>query len=74
MTGIGGFLGTHVAVRLLRAGYDVRGTLRSLKRANAIETAIRSADGATAGELSFVEADLLSDNGWANARFPGRSA
>lgn len=67
VTGIGGFLGTHVAVRLLRAGYDVRGTLRSLKRANSIETAIRSADGATAGELSFVEADLLSDNGWETA-------
>lgn len=64
VTGIGGFLGRHVAAQLLRAGYDVRGTMRSLKRAGVVETAIRSAEGATAGTLSFVEADLLSDKGW----------
>jgi len=67
VTGIGGFLGTHVAAQLLRAGYNVRGTLRSLKRAKAVEAAIRSAEGATAGKLSFVQADLLSDDGWETA-------
>ncbi len=67
VTGIGGFLGRHVAVQLLAAGYDVRGTLRSLKRTKAVETAIRSADGAASGKLTFVAADLLSDNGWAAA-------
>src|SRR6218665_413686 len=63
VTGVGGFLGGHIAARLLMSGYDVRGTLRSLKRAKSVETDIRKfAD--DRGELSFVEADLLSDKGW----------
>ncbi|WP_426126109.1 SDR family oxidoreductase [Pararhizobium sp. PWRC1-1] len=70
VTGIGGFLGRHVAARLLQAGYDVRGTLRSLKKAKSIEAAIRSAEGADGGKLSFVVADLLSDEGW-GAAFSG---
>lgn len=70
VTGIGGFLGRRVAARLLQAGYEVRGTLRSLKKAKSIEAAIRSADGAGGGKLSFVVADLLSDEGW-DAAFSG---
>lgn len=64
VTGIGGFLGRHVAASLLRAGYDVRGTLRTLDKSALVEAAIRSADGADRGSLSFVAADLLSDRGW----------
>lgn len=67
VTGIGGFLGGHVAAQLLRAGYDVRGTLRTLNRAGAVEAAIRSAAGTSAGALTFVEGDLLSDRGWEEA-------
>ncbi|WP_438748853.1 NAD-dependent epimerase/dehydratase family protein [Pararhizobium sp. O133] len=67
VTGIGGFLGRHVAAKLLAAGYEVRGTLRSLKRAKAVEAAIRSAEGAANGKLSFIVADLLSNSGWAAA-------
>ncbi|WEZ83655.1 NAD-dependent epimerase/dehydratase family protein [Rhizobium sp. 32-5/1] len=37
VTGIGGFLGRHVAASLLRQGFDVRGTVRSLKNAAEIE-------------------------------------
>ncbi len=70
VTGIGGFLGRHVAAQLLQAGYEVRGTLRSLKNAKSIEAAIRSAEGASGGKLSFVIADLLSDEGW-DAAFSG---
>jgi nucleoside-diphosphate-sugar epimerase len=70
VTGIGGFLGRHVAAQLLKAGYEVRGTLRSMKKADAIEAAIRSADGAAQGKLSFVTADLTADAGW-DAAFTG---
>lgn len=70
VTGIGGFLGRHVAAQLLQAGYEVRGTLRSLKNAKSIEAAIRSAEGVSGGKLSFAVADLLSDEGW-HAAFSG---
>ncbi|MDQ0320082.1 dihydroflavonol-4-reductase [Pararhizobium capsulatum DSM 1112] len=63
VTGAGGFLGGHIVARLLLAGYDVRGTLRSLSRAKSVEADIRKFADA-GGELSFVEADLLSDRGW----------
>lgn len=64
VTGIGGFLGRHVAAQLLQAGYEVRGTVRSLKKVKAVEASIRSASGSSDGKLSFVIADLLSDQGW----------
>ncbi len=68
VTGIGGFLGRHVAASLLRQGYDVRGTVRSLSRTEEIEAGIRSAEGvASRGDLTFVTADLLSDAGWDEA-------
>lgn len=67
VTGIGGFVGRHVAVTLLRQGYDVRGTVRTLARAQEIEQAIRSAGGTEAGRLTFAVADLLGDEGWADA-------
>ncbi|MCV9997253.1 aldehyde reductase [Pararhizobium sp. YC-54] len=72
LTGIGGFLGRHVAAQLLRAGYEVRGTLRSLKKAKSIEAAIRSVDGTSQGKLSFAVADLMADAGW-DAAFAGAS-
>ncbi|OJF93720.1 SDR family oxidoreductase [Pararhizobium antarcticum] len=67
VTGIGGFLGRHVASSLLRQGYDVRGTVRSLKTAAEIESAIRSSGDAGKGHLTFAVADLLSDAGWDDA-------
>lgn len=40
LTGITGFLGSHVAIRLLEEGYKVTGTLRTLERADAIREVI----------------------------------
>lgn len=34
VTGITGFIGAHVAKQLLQAGYHVRGTVRSMEKAN----------------------------------------
>lgn len=67
VTGIGGFVGRHVALLLLRRGYDVRGTVRDLARAEEIERSIRAAGGTEAAKLSFAEADLLGEKGWADA-------
>ncbi|WP_429816820.1 SDR family oxidoreductase [Ensifer sp. B1-9] len=72
VTGIGGFVGRHVALLLLRRGYDVRGTVRSLARAEEIERSIRAAGGTDLAQLTFAEADLLGEGGWAEA-FAGAS-
>ena len=40
VTGITGFIGSHVAIQLLQRGYDVRGTLRSMARAAEIRAVI----------------------------------
>ncbi len=63
VTGISGFVGSHVALALLNAGYEVRGSLRSLARAEGVRTALAAA-GADVSRLQFVALDLLSDPGW----------
>lgn len=67
VTGITGFLGSHITIQLLNQGYHVRGTLRSLSRSNAIERVIMETVTDSQARLSFVECDLLSDVGWDHA-------
>lgn len=66
LTGISGFLGGHVALALLKAGYSVRGSLRNLGKAEAVRDTLRRA-GADISRLEFVELDLMSDKGWDEA-------
>jgi nucleoside-diphosphate-sugar epimerase len=64
VTGGSGFIGSHCILDLLGAGYRVRTTVRSPDR----EATVRELLGAeSAGELSFATADLMSDDGWADA-------
>ena len=65
VTGITGYIGEHCAAELLREGYEVVGTVRSLAKADATRKAISKV--AQTDNLSFVEADLLSDKGWDDA-------
>lgn len=67
LTGCSGFIAKHIAVKLLNAGYSVRGTLRRLDRAEEVRAAVGPHLGPGAGELSFVQADLEADAGWAEA-------
>ena len=62
VTGITGYIGEHCAAELLREGYEVVGTVRSLAKADATRKAISNV--AQTDNLTFVEADLLSDKGW----------
>lgn len=65
VTGITGYIGEHCAAELLREGYEVVGTVRSLAKADATRKAISNV--AQTDNLTFVEADLLSDKGWDDA-------
>lgn len=57
----------HCIDQLLKAGYRVRTTVRSVKRAPDVRAMLKVA-GCEMGEaVTFVEADLMSDTGWAEA-------
>jgi nucleoside-diphosphate-sugar epimerase len=66
LTGISGFLGGHVALALLEAGYTVRGSLRNPARADEVCDTLGKA-GADLSHLQFVTLNLLDDRGWAEA-------
>jgi nucleoside-diphosphate-sugar epimerase len=66
LTGISGFVGGHVALALLKAGFAVRGSLRDVSRAPDIREILRAA-GADVSQLEFVALDLLRDAGWREA-------
>ena len=57
LTGISGFVGGHVALQLLAAGYALRGSLRHLDKADAVRATLAEA-GADVSRLEFVALDL----------------
>jgi dihydroflavonol-4-reductase len=65
LTGITGFIAKRIALDLLEAGHTVRGSLRSLGRAEEVRAAIRPhlSDAGALDRLSFVELDLTRDEG-----------
>lgn len=62
ITGITGYIGQHGAAELLRQGYEVVGCVRSRSKAEATRAALAKVT--NTNRLSFVEVDLLSDEGW----------
>ena len=65
VTGITGYIGQHCGAELLRQGYEVLGTVRSMEKADMVREGIARV--APIENLTFVEADLLSDKGWKDA-------
>ena len=66
VTGGSGYLGGWTVVSLLKQGYRVRTTLRSLEREGQVRADIaRQVD--PGDRLSFFAADLLADEGWDRA-------
>lgn len=67
VTGGTGFIAQHCILALLKAGYPVRTTVRSLAREAEVRQQLKTG-GAEPGErLSLVVADLTADQGWAEA-------
>ncbi|MFN4204561.1 MAG: SDR family oxidoreductase [Tabrizicola sp.] len=67
LTGSSGFIAKHLALKLMNAGFAVRGTLRRMERAGEVRAALAPYLTETAGAISFVQADLEADAGWAEA-------
>lgn len=67
LTGSSGFIAKHIALRLLNVGHDLRGTVRRLDRGDEVRAALAPHLTGGAGSLSFVQADLEADAGWAEA-------
>lgn len=67
VTGGTGFVAVHTILQLLKQGYQVNTTLRSLSKKEVITNALQEAGIQDFGQLSFYEADLNSDAGWAEA-------
>ena len=66
VTGASGFIAMHCILKLLKNGYQVRGTLRSLAReAQLRQIFMRHVD--VGDKLEFVITDLLKDDGWNEA-------
>ncbi|WP_042723137.1 aldehyde reductase [Flavobacterium sp. B17] len=67
VTGGTGFLGVHTILQLLKQGYEVKTTLRSLAKKDSIIKALEQVGITDFSRLSFFEADLTSDNNWNEA-------
>jgi nucleoside-diphosphate-sugar epimerase len=66
VTGVSGFIASHVTAGLLEKGYTVRGTVRNLDKGQRIVDSLTS-NGADTSRLELVEANLDSDAGWKDA-------
>ena len=66
VTGASGFIAKHCIAELLRRDYAVRATLRNLARADEVRQSVAHA-GADASGVELMAADLLGDEGWAQA-------
>ena len=66
LTGISGYIGNHCAVELLKNGYSVKGSVRSLSKKEQVVNSIKK-EVDPKDNLEFCELNLLSDDGWDEA-------
>jgi dihydroflavonol-4-reductase len=67
VTGGTGFLGGWCVAELLKRGHAVRTTVRDTKREQAVRDAVAAAGAPDDARLTVHQADLTSDDGWAEA-------
>ncbi len=67
VTGGSGFIGSHCIVQLLRSGYRVRTSMRSLTREGEVSEMLKRGGVEPGDTFSVVTADLMADAGWKEA-------
>ena len=67
VTGGTGFIAQYCILALLAAGYRVRTTVRSLAREAEVRRHLDVGGAEPGDRLSFIDADLTADRGWAGA-------
>lgn len=67
VTGGTGFIAQHCIISLLKTGFRVRTTVRSLGREAEVRKNLKQGGVEPGSDLSFVAADLMSDEGWEEA-------
>ena len=65
VTGASGFIAEHCIIELLKNGYSVKGSLRSMNREQEVRDAVKTETDDT--KLEFCKLDLLEDDGWEDA-------
>ena len=65
VTGASGYIALHCINELLKNGYAVKGSLRSMNRENEVREAVRKE--VSDNNLEICELDLLNDDGWDSA-------
>jgi nucleoside-diphosphate-sugar epimerase len=67
VTGGSGFIGSYIILHLLAAGYQVRTTIRNLKREGDVRAMLKAGGPEPGNRLSFFAAELENDAGWQEA-------
>jgi dihydroflavonol-4-reductase len=68
VTGITGFIGSHVAVQLLNNGYAVRGSMRNLNRKDSILEILKTnCPNLNPDRIEFVKGELTNPEDWDKA-------
>ncbi|WP_099367540.1 SDR family oxidoreductase [Sphingobacterium sp. 1.A.4] len=67
VTGGSGFIATHCIIVLLKNGYKVKASLRSLKKSELVKEMLTKGGINSFENLSFVEAELSNEKSWETA-------
>lgn len=67
VTGGSGFIAVHIILKLLKGGYRVRATLRTISRQDEVKSMLARGGVTEFTNLEFIQTDLTSDKNWMEA-------
>lgn len=67
VTGGSGFIAVHIILKLLKGGYRVRATLRTISREDEVKSMLTRGGVTDFANLEFIQTELTSDKNWMEA-------